>query len=187
MSDIEEYKPATMATEIDQPSKASSTTMATTAEPSSTAEVTKKFEKMNISLSIWPPTQRTRDAVINRLIETLSSPSILSNRYGSLSIDEASTTAKFIEDEAFLIANNGAASAGGSNSSEISVNNEDDGIEILQIYSKEINKRMLEAVKSKAAVSAGVSVWCGDDGEKRLWKRRRPWERDNSTVLLEMR
>ncbi|KAL5707155.1 RNA polymerase III-inhibiting protein maf1 [Ranunculus cassubicifolius] len=139
-----------MATEIDQ-SQASST-MATTEPPSSAAEVTKKLEKMNISLSIWPPTQRTRDAVINRLIETLSSPSILSNRYGSLSIDEASTTAKFIEDEAFLIANNGA----GSNSSEIS-NVEDDGIEILQIYSKEISKRMLEAVKSKAAVSAGVS------------------------------
>ncbi|KAL5724037.1 RNA polymerase III-inhibiting protein maf1 [Ranunculus cassubicifolius] len=126
-----------------------SSTMATT-EPSSATEVTKKLEKKNISLSIWPPTQRTRDAVINRLIETLSSPSILSNRYGSLSIDEASTTAKFIEDEAFLIANNGAA--GGSNSSEIS-NVEDDGIEILQIYSKEISKRMLEVVKSKAVVS----------------------------------
>nr|XP_027092980.1 uncharacterized protein LOC113713450 [Coffea arabica] len=36
----------------------------------------------NVSFSIWPPTQRTRDAVINRLIETLSSPSVLSKRYG---------------------------------------------------------------------------------------------------------
>ncbi|KAL9148577.1 hypothetical protein ABFS82_12G050300 [Erythranthe guttata] len=39
----------------------------------------------NVSFSIWPPTERTRDAVRNRLVETLSSPSILSKRYGTVS------------------------------------------------------------------------------------------------------
>ncbi|KAK2994525.1 hypothetical protein RJ640_010803 [Escallonia rubra] len=29
-------------------------------------------EKVSVSFSIWPPTQRTRDAVLSRLIETLS-------------------------------------------------------------------------------------------------------------------
>ncbi|KAE9586832.1 hypothetical protein Lal_00004873 [Lupinus albus] len=86
--------------------------------------------------TIWPPSQRTRDAVINRLIETLSTPSILSKRYGTLSSEESSAVALQIENEAFA-----AASAA----------SEDDGIEILQLYSKEISKRMLDTVKTRAA------------------------------------
>lgn len=96
-----------------------------------------------ISFSIWPPTQRTRDAVINRLIETLSTPSVLSKRYGTLSSDEASAAARQIEEEAF-------AAAGASASTD------EDGIEILQTYSKEISKRMLDTVKSKAPAASAV-------------------------------
>ncbi|KAL3514413.1 hypothetical protein ACH5RR_027130 [Cinchona calisaya] len=92
----------------------------------------------NVSFSIWPPTQRTRDAVINRLIETLSSPSVLSKRYGVIPHEEASEAAKRIEDEAY-------AAAGASASAD------DDGIEILQVYSKEISRRMLDTVKSRSA------------------------------------
>lgn len=94
-------------------------------------------DKPNISFSIWPPSQRTRDAVTNRLIETLSSPSVLSKRYGTLPEAEAAATAKVIEEEAF-------AAAGGTAGSD------DDGIEVLQAYSKEISKRMLETVKGRA-------------------------------------
>jgi len=97
-----------------------------------------------VSFSIWPPTQRTRDAVITRLIETLSSPSVLSKRYGTMSPDEASASARQIEDEAFSVAASSAAS-------------DNDGIEILQVYSKEISKRMLDTVKAKStAASAAV-------------------------------
>ncbi|KAK2983007.1 hypothetical protein RJ640_012882 [Escallonia rubra] len=39
-------------------------------------------EKVSVSFSIWPPTQRTRDAVLSHLIETLSAPSVLSKHYG---------------------------------------------------------------------------------------------------------
>ncbi|KAL6957826.1 RNA polymerase III-inhibiting protein maf1 [Sarracenia purpurea var. burkii] len=101
----------------------------------------KKPEKMsNISFSIWPPTQRTRDAVINRLIETLSAPSVLSQRYGSLPHDDATEAARRIEDEAFATAATSASDSA-----------DDDGIEILQIYSKEISKRMLDTAKSRSA------------------------------------
>ncbi|XP_059631090.1 MFP1 attachment factor 1-like [Cornus florida] len=96
------------------------------------------FSKMNTSFSIWPPTQRTRDAVINRLIETLFAPSVLSKRYGTIPHDEASTAARRIEDEAFSTASASATA-------------DDDGVEILQVYSKEISKRMLELVKSRSA------------------------------------
>ncbi|KAE8731321.1 WPP domain-containing protein 1 [Hibiscus syriacus] len=95
----------------------------------------------NLTLRIWPLSQRTRDAVINRLAETLSSQSVLSKRYGTIPEDEASSVAKSIEEEAFSVA--------GADFSPDS-----DGIEILQMYSKEISKRMLDTVKSRAATAA---------------------------------
>ncbi|KAM6564675.1 hypothetical protein CsatB_024673 [Cannabis sativa] len=103
----------------------------TTTKPSSQA-----------TFSIWPPSQRTRDAVVNRLIETLSTPSVLSNRYGTTPPEESSYTARIIEEEAFSSA---ASSASAS---------EDDGIQILQVYSKEVSKRMLDVVKARAASSS---------------------------------
>ncbi|XP_061343284.1 MFP1 attachment factor 1-like [Gastrolobium bilobum] len=95
------------------------------------------------SFSIWPPTQQTRDAVINHIIETLTTPSVLSKRYGTVSPDEASAAARQIEDEAFAAAGV-SASAG------------DDGIEILQVYSTEISKRMLDTVKARAPASSAA-------------------------------
>ncbi|XP_027356183.1 MFP1 attachment factor 1-like [Abrus precatorius] len=104
---------------------------------------TAKLPPAGISFSIWPPTQRTRDAVINRLIETLSTPSVLSKRYGTMPPDEASAAARQIEDEAF-------SAAGGSAASD------NDGIEILQVYSKEISKRMLDTVKARATTGSNA-------------------------------
>lgn len=132
----------------------------------SSVEAPKK--PMDFSFSIWPPTQKTRDAVINRLIETLSSPSILSKRYGTVSQEEAAEVAKRIEEEAF-------SSAGASASAD------DDGIEILQVYSKEISKRMLDTVKSRSAAAApeskpsaeGVQVAVGS-GEEVLEAKTEP-------------
>ncbi|XP_057424804.1 MFP1 attachment factor 1-like [Lotus japonicus] len=89
------------------------------------------------SFTIWPPTQRTRDAVINRLIETLSGPSsVLSKRYGTMSPHDASAAAYQIEDAAFSAASS-------------SVSPDDDGIQILHVYSKEISKRVVGNVKAK--------------------------------------
>ena len=93
------------------------------------------------SLRIWPPTQKTRDAVLKRLIETLSTESILSKRYGTLNSDEASAVAKSIEEEAYGVASN-------------AVSDDDDGIKILEVYSKEISKRMPETVKDRSAAAA---------------------------------
>ncbi|KAF3675022.1 MFP1 attachment factor 1 [Capsicum chinense] len=104
-----------------------------------------QIKPSTISFSIWPPTQRTRDAVINRLIESLSTPSILSKRYGTLPQDEASDAARRIEEEAFVAAGSTA-------------NGNDDGIEILEVYSKEISKRMIETVKSRSAPAAESEV-----------------------------
>ncbi|WOG98973.1 hypothetical protein DCAR_0418319 [Daucus carota subsp. sativus] len=126
--------------------------MADTQEQAPNAEISKS-EKPSISFSIWPPSQRTRDAVISRLIETLSSPSVLSKRYGTLPEAEAAATAKIIEEEAFAAASSSAAS-------------DDDGIEILQGYSKEISKRMLETVKSRSGGTGGEKASEGHVAEE---------------------
>ncbi|PPS03958.1 hypothetical protein GOBAR_AA16724 [Gossypium barbadense] len=94
----------------------------------------------NLTFKIWPPTQLTRDAVLNRLVETLSSESVLSKRYGTIPKEEASAAAKLIEEEAFSVAS-------------ASFSTDEDGIEILQMYSKEISKRMLDTVKARAAAA----------------------------------
>ncbi|KAL6207894.1 hypothetical protein ACLB2K_018847 [Fragaria x ananassa] len=99
-----------------------------------------------VKYSIWPPTERTRNAVVDRLIETLTTPSPLSRRYGTLSADEADPQARLIEQDAF-------AAAGGSAATEVS---SETGMKILQIYSKEISKRMLDVVKAKNAAASAA-------------------------------
>ncbi|KAM7280109.1 hypothetical protein ACFE04_007243 [Oxalis oulophora] len=111
-----------------------------------------KPKPTNPSLRIWPPTQRTRDAVISRLIETLSQPSVLSKRFGTISADEAAVTARSIEEEAFAAAGSKASA-------------EDDGIETLQVYSRDISKRMLDSMHARAnAPEEPVAANGGDDG-----------------------
>ncbi|KAG2314423.1 hypothetical protein Bca4012_065105 [Brassica carinata] len=131
-----------------------STTLPATTKPDQTSDETSKAVDLKKeeepvaetkpgggnSLRIWPPTQKTRDAVLKRLIETLSTESILSKRYGTLSSDEASAVAKSIEEEAYGVASN-------------AVSDDDDGIKILEVYSKEISKRMLETVKDRSAAT----------------------------------
>lgn len=122
------------------------TTEAQPQEPHSEPPANKPDKPNHMSFSIWPPAERTREAVVKRLVETLSTPSVLSNRYGTIPQEEASAAARVIEEEAF-------ATAGGSAAAD------DDGIQILQVYSKEISKRMLDAVKTRASsVSAAPDV-----------------------------
>ncbi|XP_037484337.1 MFP1 attachment factor 1-like [Triticum dicoccoides] len=97
------------------------------------------------SLSIWPPSQRTRDAVVRRVVQTLSAPSVLSQRYGAIPEPEAEGAAAAVEAEAFAAASESAAASPASL---------EDGIEVLQAYSKEVSRRLLELAKSRAAAAA---------------------------------
>ncbi|XP_068657364.1 MFP1 attachment factor 1-like [Aristolochia californica] len=134
-----------------RPRDQSATTMAVESDQESLNDTKPvKDSNLSFSFSIWPPSQRTRDAVVNRLVETLSAPSVLSKRYGSLPPDEAAAAARIIEDEAFAAAASrfDSTRAGGTPDSD------DAGIEVLQFYSKEISKRMLDAVKARANASS---------------------------------
>ncbi|CAN1191940.1 MFP1 attachment factor 1 [Linum perenne] len=125
---------------------------ATAATPSPGVPVKQSAEKLSPpskgrsgnTLSIWPPSQRTRDAVIDRLIETLSAPSFLSKRYGTIPPEEAVDDARRIEEEAFATSTEYASA-------------HDDGLEILQRYSKEVSKRMLETFKGRAESATAAS------------------------------
>nr|POE99964.1 mfp1 attachment factor 1 [Quercus suber] len=102
-----------------------------------------KPENSKFSFSIWPPSQRIRDAVIVRLSETLSSSdSILSNSnlYQPVPADEASSAARVIEAQAFSAADVSSVADG----------DVDGKIETLSVYAKEISKRALEMLKSRA-------------------------------------
>eukprot|EP00252_Welwitschia_mirabilis_P002117 TRINITY_DN12032_c0_g1_i1.p1 TRINITY_DN12032_c0_g1~~TRINITY_DN12032_c0_g1_i1.p1 ORF type:complete len:114 (-),score=22.18 TRINITY_DN12032_c0_g1_i1:16-357(-) len=90
-----------------------------------------------ISLKVWPPSDRTRTAVIDRMVQTLSSPSLLSDKYGRVDPEQAHSIASEIEKEAF------AASE--------KIESSDSGINVLQFYSKEISRLIFEAAKNRSA------------------------------------
>lgn len=114
--------------------------MAGDGEAANPAEVGDGAEIDAVSFNIWPPSQRTRDAVIRLLAGTLSSPSVLTNRHGVVPIEEASAMARLIEQKAFAVAHSDAT-----------------GLTVLQIYSKEINNRAIDSVESRASVVSSTS------------------------------
>lgn len=109
----------------------------------------KAAEALLPSLSIWPPSQRTRDAVVRRLVQTLAAPSVLSQRYGAVPEPEAERAAVAVEAEAFAAASKSAAAAECPASVE-------EGIEVLQAYSKEVSRRLLELAKTRSAAAAAA-------------------------------
>uniref|UniRef100_A0ACD5XDB3 Uncharacterized protein n=2 Tax=Avena sativa TaxID=4498 RepID=A0ACD5XDB3_AVESA len=100
-------------------------------------------EPAPFSFSIWPPTQRTRDAVVRRLVDTLAGDTLLCKRYGAVPAADADPAAHAIEAEAF----DAAAVAGGAAASV------EEGIEALQLYSKEVSRRLLDFVKARSAAA----------------------------------
>jgi hypothetical protein len=110
----------------------------------------KAAEALLPSLSIWPPSQRTRDAVVRRLVQTLAAPSVLSQRYGAVPEPEAERAAVAVEAEAFAAASKSAAAAAECPASV------EEGIEVLQAYSKEVSRRLLELAKTRSAAAAAA-------------------------------
>jgi hypothetical protein len=100
-------------------------------------------DSAGFSFSIWPPTQRTREAVVQRLVDTLAGDTILCKRYGAVPAADAEPAARAIEAEAF----DAAAATGGAAASV------EEGIEALQFYSKEVSRRLLDFVKSRSAAA----------------------------------
>eukprot|EP01018_Ginkgo_biloba_P007821 Gb_03619 [translate_table: standard] len=90
----------------------------------------------SFSIKLWPPSERTRLMLVERMTNNLSSVSFFSKKYGLLSKEEASDNAKRIEDIAFAAANDHATKEPNA-----------DDTSAVQFYAKEASKLMLEAIK----------------------------------------
>ncbi|KAL7582180.1 hypothetical protein Lser_V15G41697 [Lactuca serriola] len=88
------------------------------------------------SIKLWPPSHGTRLVLVQRIVKNLTTPSILSRKYGILSKEEAEEEAKQIESSAFAIANQ-----------HFEKEPDGDGGSAVQTYAKESSKLMVEAVK----------------------------------------
>uniref|UniRef100_A0A0E0AM61 WPP domain-containing protein n=1 Tax=Oryza glumipatula TaxID=40148 RepID=A0A0E0AM61_9ORYZ len=144
-----EDAPSAAAAEGSQHASAAEGGSAAAAAPA--APAAKAAEALLPSLSIWPPSQRTRDAVVRRLVQTLAAPSILSQRYGAVPEAEAERAAAAVEAEAYAAVTESSSAAAAPASVE-------DGIEVLQAYSKEVSRRLLELAKSRAAPSPAAAA-----------------------------
>lgn len=88
------------------------------------------------SIKLWPPSQSTRQVLVDRIIKNLTTPSIISRKYGLLSKEEAEEDAKQIESAAFATANQ-----------HFEMEPDGDGSSAVQRYAKESSQLMVEAVK----------------------------------------
>lgn len=88
------------------------------------------------SIKLWPPSLPTRQALIERITNNLSSKTIFTDKYGSLTKEQATDNAKRIEDIAFSTANQ-----------QFEREPDGDGGLAVQLYAKECSKRILEVLK----------------------------------------
>lgn len=87
-------------------------------------------------IKLWPPSQTTRLLLVERMANNLSAPSIFTQKYGSLSKEEAGENAKQIEEVAFSSANQ-----------HYEKEPDGDGGSAVQLYARECSKLILEVLK----------------------------------------
>ena len=80
-------------------------------------------------------------------MQTLAASSVLSQRYGALPEHEAERPAAAVEAQSFAAASESASASPASL---------EDGIEVLQTYSKEVSHRLLELAKARAAAASAA-------------------------------
>ncbi|GAB2295162.1 RAN GTPase-activating protein 2 [Dionaea muscipula] len=93
-------------------------------------------ERQPFSIKLWPPSQKTRVLLVERMTNNLSAETIFTRKYGSLSKEEAEENAEQIEEKAFTTANQ-----------HYEKEPDGDGSSAVQIYAKECSKRVLEVLK----------------------------------------
>lgn len=93
-------------------------------------------QRQPFSVKLWPPSQSTREMLVERMTNNLSNPTIFTRKYGSLSREEAAKSARQIEDTAFSSANH-----------HYEKEPDGDGSSAVQLYAKECSKLILEVLK----------------------------------------
>ncbi|XWS54011.1 hypothetical protein CRYUN_Cryun10bG0051200 [Craigia yunnanensis] len=97
---------------------------------------TTNSQRRPFSIKLWPPSESTRQVLVQRLTNNLTSNSIFTQKYGTLEKEEAEENAKKIEDVAFNTANE-----------QYDREPDGDGGAAVQLYAKECSKLLLEVFK----------------------------------------
>ncbi|XP_045787479.1 RAN GTPase-activating protein 2 [Trifolium pratense] len=104
------------------------------------------------SIKLWPPSQNTRQTLVEKLTNNLTTKSIFTQKYETLDKEEAAKSAKKIEDTAFATAN-------------LHYENEPDGDggSAVQLYAKECSKLLLEVLKRGPGKNSDKEAVISDD------------------------
>nr|CCG20338.1 Ran GTPase activating protein 2 [Solanum sparsipilum] len=97
---------------------------------------TANSQRRPFSIKLWPPSENTREMLVERMTNNLSSPTIFTRKYRSLSKEEAAKNTEEIEDAAFTIANQ-----------HYEKEPDGDGSSAVQLYARECSKLILEILK----------------------------------------
>ncbi|KAL2244063.1 RAN GTPase-activating protein 2 [Sesamum indicum] len=104
-------------------------------------------ERQHVTIKLWPPSQNTRQMLVERMKNNLSTPTIFTTKYGSLSDVEASKHAKQIEESAFTSANQ-----------HYGQEPDGDGSSAVQMYASECSKLILEVLKNGPRIQEKESL-----------------------------
>ncbi|KAG7028916.1 RAN GTPase-activating protein 2, partial [Cucurbita argyrosperma subsp. argyrosperma] len=96
-----------------------------------------------LSIKLWPPSDNTRNMLVERMTSNLTSKSFFTQKYGTLSQEEATDESKRIEDIAFATANQNYEN-----------HPDGDGSAAVQLYAKECSRLLLEVLKRGPRVEA---------------------------------
>ncbi|KAK4433998.1 RAN GTPase-activating protein 2 [Sesamum alatum] len=104
-------------------------------------------ERRQVTIKLWPPSQNTRQMLVERMKNNLSTPTIFTTKYGSLSDFEASKHAKQVEESAFASANQ-----------HYKQEPDGDGSSAVQMYASECSKLILDVLKNGPRIEEKESV-----------------------------
>ncbi|XP_022857982.1 RAN GTPase-activating protein 2-like isoform X2 [Olea europaea var. sylvestris] len=102
---------------------------------------TPNSQRQQVTIKLWPPSQNTRQVLVERMTKNLSTPTIFTRKYGNLSEHEASEYAKQIEESAFADTNQ-----------HYDLEPDGDGSSAVQLYARECSKLILEVLKNGPGV-----------------------------------
>ncbi|KAK7280167.1 hypothetical protein RJT34_25229 [Clitoria ternatea] len=104
------------------------------------------------SIKLWPPSQNTRQTLVERMTSNLTTKSLFTQKYGTLDKEEAEENAKRIEDVAFITAN-----------LHYEKEPDGDGGSAVQLYAKECSKLLLDVLKRGPSNRDSEEVMTSDD------------------------
>ncbi|XP_038906616.1 RAN GTPase-activating protein 2 [Benincasa hispida] len=120
--------------------------------------VTMNSERRPFSIKLWPPSENTRKMLVERMTNNLTSKSFFTQKYGTLSQEEATDESKKIEDIAFETANQ-----------NYEKQRNGDGGAAVQLYAKECSRLLLEVLKRGPKVEADKEAESDITSAREIW------------------